>query len=196
VYGLLTATIGNTILGVWIGIAIQAWQYWIAWLIASFVLLLVALGCRRIRGVNIAVLFLFTFVEGLFLCGVIAAYFQAGAANLVWIAFAMTLGIFATLTGYIFVTKKDLSGWGAFLFGALVVLLVAGIVLIFTSTPMAQLIWSILGALLFCGFILYDTSRIILKYSTDEYVAATIDLYLDFINLFLDILRILAAARR
>jgi FtsH-binding integral membrane protein len=75
-------------------------------------------------------------------------------------------------------------------------MVLAGFILMFTSTPMVDLVWSIMGAFLFCGFILYDTSQILLKYNTDEYISAVISLYLDFINLFLDILRILAATRR
>ena len=52
------------------------------------------------------------------------------------------------------------------------------------------------GALIFCGFIIFDTHMIMHKLSTEEYIMASIDLYLDFINLFLFILRILQAARR
>ena len=51
------------------------------------------------------------------------------------------------------------------------------------------------GALLFCGFIIFDTHMIMHKVSTEEYIMASIELYLDFINLFLYILRILQAAR-
>ncbi len=196
VYGLLSATIISTVAGVWIGIEIEAWNYWLLTLILSFALLFGALGARKVAGLNLVLLFSYTFVEGLFLCGIIASYFEAGAADLVGQAFLITLGIFGALTGYIFVTKKDLSGWGPWLFGFLIALVLSGFLLIFTSTPMTQLVWSIMGALLFCGFILYDTSRILLKYNTDEYISAVISLYLDFINLFIDILRILGATRR
>lgn len=197
VYGLLTGTLAVTVAGIVIGRAMQLWRFWPVWMIGSFVLLLILVfGARRVKGLNIALLGAFTFIEGLFLCGVIEAYVQAGAGHLVLEAFVITLGVFGTLTGYIFVTKRDLSGWGPWLFGALIILVISGLVMIFFSTPMADFIWSVLGALLFCGFILYDTSRVILKYSTDEYVAATVDLYLDFVNLFLDILRILAKLRR
>ncbi len=196
VYGLLTATLVSTIAGVWIGIEIEAWRYWIVTLILSFALLFGALGARTVPVLNLVLLFSYTFVEGLFLCGIIASYFEAGAADLVAQAFVITLGIFGALTTYIFVTKKDLSGLGPYLYGFLIALILAGILLIFTATPLFEIAWSFLGAILFCGFILYDTSRILLKYNTDEYISAVISLYLDFINLFLDILRILGATRR
>lgn len=196
VYSLLTATLGLTVGGIVFGRATGLWQLWPLWSIGSFIVFLILIfGVRRIPTVNLVFLAIYTFMSGLGLSGIVEAFVQAGAGILVLQAFLITLGVFGALTGYIFVTKKDLSGWGPWLFVMLLVLVLSGIVMIFFSTPMADFIWSVLGALLFCGFILYDTSRIMLKYGTDEYVSACIDLYLDFINLFLDILRILARLR-
>jgi FtsH-binding integral membrane protein len=59
------------------------------------------------------------------------------------------------------------------------------------STPFLWMVWTWVSAVTFCGYILHDTSRIVLKDETDEYVIACLDLYLDFLNLFLDALRIL-----
>ena len=59
-----------------------------------------------------------------------------------------------------------------------------------------EFVISIGGAILFCGFILFDTHLIMHKLSPEEYVMASVNLYLDFINLFLYILRILQAFRR
>lgn len=59
-----------------------------------------------------------------------------------------------------------------------------------------EFVLSIGGALLFCGFIIFDTHIIMHKLSTEEYILASINLYLDFINLFIYILRILQAARK
>lgn len=58
-----------------------------------------------------------------------------------------------------------------------------------------EFVLSIGGAMLFCGFILFDTHLIMHKLSPEEYVMASVNLYLDFINLFIYILRILQAAR-
>lgn len=58
-----------------------------------------------------------------------------------------------------------------------------------------EFVVSIGGAVLFCGFILFDTHLIMHKLSPEEYVMASVNLYLDFINLFIYILRILQAAR-
>ena len=58
-----------------------------------------------------------------------------------------------------------------------------------------EFVISVGGAVLFCGFILFDTHLIMHKLSPEEYVMASVTLYLDFINLFIYILRIMQAAR-
>jgi FtsH-binding integral membrane protein len=58
-----------------------------------------------------------------------------------------------------------------------------------------EFVISVGGAVLFCGFILFDTHLIMHKMSPEEYVMASVTLYLDFINLFIYILRIMQAAR-
>ena len=60
------------------------------------------------------------------------------------------------------------------------------------SEPL-ELVISVGGALLFCGFIIFDTHMLMRKLSPNEYILASINLYLDFINLFLCILRLLNA---
>ena len=73
-----------------------------------------------------------------------------------------------------------------------------------TLPPLQMFFWSetlefvvsVGGAVVFCGFILFDTHLIMHKLSPEEYVLASVNLYLDFINLFIYILRILQAFRR
>ena len=59
-----------------------------------------------------------------------------------------------------------------------------------------EFVISVAGAIIFCGFIIFDTHLIMHKLSPEEYILASVNLYLDFINLFLYILRILQAMRR
>jgi FtsH-binding integral membrane protein len=59
-----------------------------------------------------------------------------------------------------------------------------------------QMILSGLGVLIFSGYVLYDTSNLLHRYESDQFVAATIALYLDILNLFLFILRILGGSSR
>jgi len=67
---------------------------------------------------------------------------------------------------------------------------------IFIKSEELEFVISLGGALLFCGFIIFDTHMIMHKLSPEEYILASINLYLDIINLFLYILRILEAARQ
>lgn len=75
-------------------------------------------------------------------------------------------------------------------------MLVAGFLQIFIKSNGFELVISIGGAFLFCMFILYDTQMMMQTLSPEEYILATINLYLDIINLFVYILRILQAANR
>jgi FtsH-binding integral membrane protein len=59
----------------------------------------------------------------------------------------------------------------------------------------ASWVYALLGALVFCGYILFDTSRIVHKFGYDDYIIAAIDLYLDIINLFLFILDLLGRSK-
>jgi len=79
-----------------------------------------------------------------------------------------------------------------FLYGALWLVVILGFVQIFfTFSKTADLLLAGAIAIVFCGFIIFDTYNIMHRLSPEEYVMASIDLYLDILNLFLAILRIL-----
>ena len=89
-------------------------------------------------------------------------------------------------------TQKDFSYLGGFLFIALILGIMASIVGLFFHVAMLQLILSSVMALVFSGFILYDTSRII-HGGERNYIMATVALYLNIYNLFISLLQIIAA---
>lgn len=64
---------------------------------------------------------------------------------------------------------------------------------LFFYSEVVELVFAAAGALLFCGFIIYDTHLLMHKLSPEEYILAAINLYLDIINLFLHLLRLLEA---
>ena len=112
--------------------------------------------------------------------------------------FFATAGAFAGLSLFGYTTKKDLSGFGTFLIMGVVGLLVASIVNIFMQSGPFQLVISALGVLIFAGLTAYDTQKIKSMYS---YVAGSdmvgktvvmgaLQLYLDFINMFMFLLRL------
>lgn len=112
----------------------------------------------------------------------------------------LTLSLFAGLTAVVFITRKDFSFLASilciasFLMLGLVILAVIGVA---TGLPMFGLgLWfSVLGVMLAAGFILYDTSNVMLHFRTDQHVAAALDLFGSIAYLFFHILRILLLTR-
>ncbi|XP_036156219.1 protein lifeguard 4 isoform X1 [Myotis myotis] len=111
-------------------------------------------------------------------------------------AFVLTTAVFLGLTMYTLQSKKDFSKFGAGLFAVLWILCLSGILRLFFYSETVELVVAAVGALLFCGFIIYDTHSLMHRLSPEEYVLAAINLYLDIINLFLHLLRLLEAAKK
>jgi FtsH-binding integral membrane protein len=112
--------------------------------------------------------------------------------------FFITAASFGALSLYGYTTKKDLSGWGSFLFMGVIGLIIAMVVNLFLASSALQFAISVIGVLLFAGLTAYDTQR--LKHTYDivagDAVAAgrasiigALQLYLDFINLFMFLLQ-------
>ena len=88
------------------------------------------------------------------------------------------------------ITKKDFSGIGSFLFMGLIGIIIASIINIFIGGTMFTLMISVISVVIFSGFVLYDMSVIRRSFSDKDFIVASIALYLDFILLFQNILRI------
>jgi FtsH-binding integral membrane protein len=97
------------------------------------------------------------------------------------------------------VTKSDLTGYHPYLFMMTIVLIIFGLVCIFWKDTIAQLLYACLGALLFSVYLVFDTQMVLgrftFSYSLDDAYFAAIMLYIDIMEIFLQILRILNAAQ-
>jgi FtsH-binding integral membrane protein len=135
----------------------------------------------------------FTFVAGVFLGPILQAalHFKNGA-QLVGMAAAGTGIIFLSLSTLATVTKKDYSFMGKFLFIGLIMLIVASLANMFFEIPALALTISAIAVMIFSAFILLDVSRIVHGGETN-YVMATLSLYLDIYNLFINLLQLLMA---
>ncbi|CAJ0934004.1 unnamed protein product [Ranitomeya imitator] len=111
-------------------------------------------------------------------------------------AFILTTAVFFGLTAFTFQSKRDFSKLGAGLFAGLWILVIAGFLRLFFYSETIELVMAAGGALLFCGFIIYDTHVLMHKLSPEEHILAAINLYLDIINLFLHLLRLLQALNK
>jgi len=141
---------------------------------------------------NMYILGGFTLCEA-YTVGVICAMYQANGMGLIVLqALMLTAAIFISLSAYTLTSKKDFTFLGAGLSAGLIVLIFWGLLNMFFPFNMGfRMVFSLLGALLFAGYILYDTSQIMHNLGPDDYIEASISLYLDIINLFLYLLEFL-----
>lgn len=141
----------------------------------------------------------FAVLMGLSLSTIFLVYSGTSIAQ----AFFATAAGFAGLSLYGYTTKRDLSAFGTFLIMGVVGLLIASLLNIFFQSSTLNLVISFVGVLLFAGLTAYDTQKIKSMYS---YVAGTdmmgktvimgaLTLYLDFINMFLFLLRLFGSSR-
>lgn len=149
--------------------------------------LLIALHVKRHHvPINYVLLTAFTVVEAVTV-GVVVSMYEA---QVVIKAFVMTLVITVTLTAYTFQTKRDFTHMGLGLIIGLMTMIGLGLMNLLIGSTGLELALAGGSALIFCLFIVYDTQMMMQKLSPEEYILATINLYLDIINLFLELLRI------
>jgi len=129
--------------------------------------------------------------------GVVCAQYQAhGYGMIVLQAVFLTASVTAALTVYTLKSKKDFSFMGAGLGAGLWVLIFGGFIASIMGSAMMHTALAVGGAALFSLYIVYDVYMISCRLSPDEYIPAAISLYLDILNLFLHILRILSSMQR
>lgn len=181
----------------------------VAWVSQHFILsLIIYFGAffglnavRHVPRVNVAALFGFTFVTGVYIAPILflaTAMASGGAtlsANPVRDAFLLSTAAFGGLTAYALISRRDFSFLRGFLTMGIFVLLGAMLIGMFIGGQIFQLAIASVGVLLFGAWVLYDTSRL-LRTSDRDAVGAALSLYLNFLNIFLFILRILMSSRR
>ena len=159
--------------------------------IGTIVTLVALIFKRHDSPINLYLLTAFTFLESISLGTIITFY----DSSVVIKAFVITATVFIGLTAFTMQSKYDYSTWGAGLFSMLLILIMASFLQALFWTEAMEFVISVAGAVVFCGFILFDTHMIMHRLSTEEYIMAAVDLYLDLINLFIYMLRILQAFR-
>ena len=191
VYSLLAMSMGSAAIGAYFGsgpLLLLVAPNMMLFFILQIALIFFASFAARKPGLNMVALFSFTTVSGLTLGPLLYQVGPSIAAE----AFALTAITFAGLSMYVVYSKKDFSFMSGFLMTGLIVLVVGGLLnMFFIQSGMMHFVMSGASVLLFSGFILYDTSNILRYYGTDEYVSATLALYLDVLNLFIALLSIL-----
>jgi FtsH-binding integral membrane protein len=143
---------------------------------------------------NIGLVFMFALAEGVFIAPMIYVYGQQ-QPGLITQAAMLTIGAFGVLTAYAFTSRRDFSALGQFFTVGLFVVIGGMLLNLFFKSPAADLALAGITVLVFSGLLVFDTWRIRNVYGPDDYVMATVQIYLDLLNLFLAILRILGGRR-
>lgn len=157
--------------------------------IVEFGLIFAIRAVAKKPGINLVVLFAFTFISGLTLAPLIGMVAGSVGAGAVANAFILTTVAFGGLSVFAMNTKKDFTAMGKMLIISAIVLIVAMLINLFTQSTTFQLIISGIGSILFSAFILYDTQNII-RGNYETPMEGAVALYLDFVNLFSMLLQI------
>ena len=138
---------------------------------------------------NYIFLIAFTFAESYFVASMTCQFSQ----NSVMLALLFTFVVIVTLTIYSWKSENDITIYGGVLSCLLSCLILCAILLIFIQVPLIYMFNNTFALLLFATYIIYDTQLIVgnktsIRYSTDDYILASMNLYLDIINIFIRIL--------
>jgi FtsH-binding integral membrane protein len=209
VYGWMCAGLAITALtamyvagspGLIVAIAKNSLLFW-GLVIAQFGIVLVLSGrVERMAASTASALFVaYSVLTGVTLSFVLLAYTGQSVAS----TFVVTAGMFGTLAMFGTVTRKNLMGWGQFLFMGLVGVVLASVVGIFWQSDALQFATAFVGVVVFTGLTAYDAQRLkamalaMPDGQTGSYaILGALALYLDFVNLFLMLLRLFGGRRR
>jgi len=162
--------------------------------LAALAPLVIAGRMKAAFPMNIGFVLLFNFAMGVMISPAIFFY-GSRQPGLIGQAAVLTIGAFGILTLYAFVSRRDFSAWGGFLMVGLWVLIGTMLLNVFFQNAAVDLWLASVAVLLFSGLLLYDTWRLRNFYGPDEYVGAAVQIYLDLLNMFMAILRIMGNRR-
>ena len=173
---------------------------WVVMLAPLAFVMVISFGINRLSlFASQALFWAFAAVMGLSLSTIFLIYTGESIARV----FFITAAAFGALSLWGYTTKRDISGWGSFLFIGLVGIIIAGVVNWWLQSSGLQFAISVIGVLVFAGLTAYDTQKIKNEYSELHdhetsgklAVMGALRLYLDFINLMLLLLRLLGTRR-
>lgn len=144
-------------------------------------------------GLNVLAFGVFTAFTGFAILGpmFMVAIMTTGGPAVIWNAFGLSALVFGALTAFVLITGKDFSFLRGTVVMGLFVLVAFMIGAMFLGMPAVHLAVTCGGLLLFSLFVLYNTSEIMHRYSSDMWISGALALFLDFINIFIRILSLL-----
>jgi FtsH-binding integral membrane protein len=173
---------------------------WVVMLAPLGIVLFMSFGQRRISASTAQMLFwAFAGLMGLSMASIFLVYTGSSIARI----FFITAATFGSVSLYGYTTKKDLSGFGSFLIMGVIGILIASLVNIFIGSTALQFALSVLTVLVFTGLTAYDTQMLKEMYAegydreslSKLVIMGALNLYLDFINIFMALLRLFGDRR-
>ena len=173
---------------------------WIVMLAPLGIVFYMSFGIRKMSSAKAQTVFwVFAALMGLSLSWILLVYTGVSVARV----FFITSATFGAMSIYGYTTKRDLTKFGSFLMMGLIGIIIASVVNIFMKSTMMYFVISILGVLIFVGLTAYDTQKIKNMYLASDSgeiigkkaVMGALTLYLDFINLFIMLLRLFGQRR-
>ena len=198
-YALLGVSLFPTVIGALMGMS-MSWGFAAS---SPILLMIMTLGgifgmfflIQKNKNSSLGVVFLLglTFLLGLMLGPILQVAFSlSNGGQIVSLAAGGTGAIFLVLAGIAQTSKRDFSFMGKFLMIGLIMLILASLANMFFQVPAASLAISAIAVMIFSGFILYDVNRIVRGGETN-YIMATLALYMNIYNLFVNLLHLLMA---
>ncbi len=192
--GLVAVTAGFFAAGAYAGRNLGQGAVIVAWIAAFVILMIMNFAARRSPTAAVVLLAVFGVLMGVASAPTLVWYaatdpavlWQSGGATALFVAAFGTFG---------YVTKRDLSMVRRFSFIALLVLLLAGLVLVFVHIPHASLIWAVLGLVIFAGLTAADFQRLRRSRGIESAPLLAASIFLDVLNVFFFFLRIFSGSR-
>jgi FtsH-binding integral membrane protein len=182
-------TAGFFALGAYLGRNLsEGWAF--VWFIVAFACLIsMNFTVRRSTGLSAGLLFVVGVALGLAMAPILV-YYASTSPQVLWQAGGATALFIAGFGAAGYATRRDLSGLARLSFWALIALIVFGIVLIFVHIPAGELIYSVLGLVIFAGLTAFDFQRLRRSSDLDSAPLIAASIFLDALNVFLFFLRI------
>jgi modulator of FtsH protease len=187
--GLVALTTGLFALGAYLGRDISYHWGWVFFIASFGILFAMNFAARRSEGLAITLLFAFGVLIGLAVSPTIV-YYASTNPQVLWQAGGATALFIAGFGSYGYATRRDLSAVARYFFWALIALIVFGIVLIFVQIPNGELIYAILGLVIFAGLTAYDFQRLRRAQDIRSAPLLAASIFLDALNVFLLLLSI------
>ena len=166
---------------------------WVVMFAPLIFVMIMSFGYQSLSKPSLMLLFmLYAAINGISLSFIMLAYTTASLVG----CFLSTAAMFGVMGAWGYITKKDLSSWGSILFTALIGIIISLFINMWLHSHMLDYIISIIGVVVFCALTAYDVQKLkSMAYDDKAAIMGALELYLDFLNLFLFLLRLFGSSK-